>query len=480
MRIFLFGTGRFFRKRQDFFSRISQNDDFLGFLDNRATEIIQCDGFPVYKPEIVLSMDFDAIVLMSASFPEMKEQLLSLGVSARKIFSWEQYLKTSPCEQFKRCIQSKENYGKKKILLFATTFEYNGGSLACVYAAMCLQAGGSAVSIVVPDWNPAFYDEVLAVGGKVILMPSLPEIDREAMFWIRQFDVVLVNVFQMIQCACEISQRTPILWWIHEPSDNYSSIYGDTRCRFAAYDDVRKMERIRIYAVSEIAKRNFETYYPARVDGILTYGIPDKSFHLAIHKEKSEKIIFAIIGTFVSLKAQDVFLSAVLQLPEETRTKAEFWMIGHYDNDEYGQQIKYQAELVPTVKMTGELTRAQMQQVWPKIDVVVCPSLEETMSIVITEGLMYEKFCIVSDHSGIAQYIIDGENGFICAAGDANSLAEKMKWIFENWNKLAAIRKNGRKTYEENFSMSSFGERLNKALLETEEEYHKRWPGKRA
>ena len=97
--------------------------------------------------------------------------------------------------------------------------------------------------------------------------------------------------------------------------------------------------------------------------------------------------------------------------------------------------------------------------------------MEETMSIVTTEGMMYGKLCIVSDRTGMADYIKEGENGFICKVGDVVNLYEKIRYIIHNREKLLEIGKRARKTYEEYFTMDRFEENLNRCVLETIKEY---------
>lgn len=99
-----------------------------------------------------------------------------------------------------------------------------------------------------------------------------------------------------------------------------------------------------------------------------------------------------------------------------------------------------------------------------KSDVVICASREETMSAVIIEGMMLGKICITTDNTGIADYIVDGINGFIYNASDAQSLANKMMYIMENYNDLSSIKSNARETYEKYFSMTSFAGEIIKLL----------------
>ena len=117
-----------------------------------------------------------------------------------------------------------------------------------------------------------------------------------------------------------------------------------------------------------------------------------------------------------------------------------------------------------SIEFLGELTREEIKKAFQDIDVLVCPSREDPLPIVVTEAMMYGKTCIVSDSVGMADHIEDGENGFVFRKDDADALAERMTWVFRNQNRLAKIGKNARKVYEECFTMDCFGQRLEDVL----------------
>lgn len=105
-----------------------------------------------------------------------------------------------------------------------------------------------------------------------------------------------------------------------------------------------------------------------------------------------------------------------------------------------------------------------MDEIYSYIDVVLNPSRQDTGPIVVTEGMMYSKVCVTTNVTGMAQYIEDGKNGFICNVEDPDSLHQKISWIISHKDELNKIRKNARLTYEKYFTMEKFGERLEKAL----------------
>lgn len=466
-KIVVFGAGAFYHNRKNY---ILPDIRIIAFIDNNyKLHGKELDGVPVIGPDDIHQISYDKILLMSKkeNAIEMKRQLLELGICVQKIYDWEQFYDEMYCGSFKfYCGNNVILENRKKVLIISTGLNYNGGSLVIGYAAQVLQNCGYNVMLAAPGGNRKLINEMVQAGINIMICPTLPNLHKEELFWIQQFDIVLVNVFQMISCACEISRMKPVLWWIHEPSE----LFDDILHRFNEYADIDKMSEINIYAVSEIARRNFNDYFPQRIKKILGFGIPDNSGE-NIDRSNHKKMIFAVIGNVEPRKAQDILAQAVLLLDRKDKEEAEFWMIGKISENEYGKKIQELALQDSSIQILGEQTRKEIQKKYADIDVVVCPSLEETVSIAIMEGMMYGKVCLASDVIGMADYIENGKNGFICKTKDSIDLSEKIKWIIRNQNKLEEIRRNARKTYEAYFTMDKFADKLKEAIEDTVRDY---------
>lgn len=472
MNVIIFGTGKFYQRRKDIF----KYTNVVAFLDNnRELCNTVLDGKRVMLPQMLSEVEYDNIVLMSAKASEMKAQLLELGVPETKILYWEKFRSEVMAGTFKLyCGDDNAALGKQNVLVVSTELDYNGGTLAAVYAVKALKSKGYNVVLAAPDGNDTFIKETIAEGVNVVICPSLPYINKEELVWVKQFDVVIVNVYQMIAAACEISKVVPVLWWIHEPSKNWEQIYDHTNEHFAEYVNMEYFDKINIKAVSSIPKATYNSYYPDRIKSTMAYGIPDMSdTNYGFTKSADDKMIFAIVGGVIPRKAQLEFVQAVSMLSEEQKQQAEFWIIGGIGVSDYCNNVRKIAEAEPSVKITGQLSREEIYKKYKDIDVVVCPSLEDPLPIVMTEGMMFGKICISSDANGTADFITDGDNGFVCKAGDVNSLYEKLSWLIDNRTdeKLQAMRHKSRAIYDEYFSMESFANRLEEAVMETVENY---------
>ncbi|GFI51644.1 spore coat protein SA [Lachnospiraceae bacterium] len=467
MKLLIFGIGKYYQNRKIYFT-CNCNDNIIALLDNNLDmHGKNIDGIPVISPCDINRYSYDKILLMSAQASAMKKQLIEYGVREDKIWYWEEYNAEVNHGIFKLyCGNTQLSKAQKNILIISTALYYNGGTLAAIYAAMALQMKGYNVVVAAPSGDPDFIKETISEGINVVICPVLPYIQKEEIFWIQQFDMVIVNVFQMILCAYEISKIKPVIWWIHESKTMFENIlYQFSEC--AKYD---ALSNINIFAVSSIPRNNFNHFFPERIKNILSYGIPDRRIQSG--KGNREKMVFAIIGDVDPRKAQDIFIQAINLLEDSVKESMFFWIIGSIGTDDYSNYIKDLSSKVPSVKILGKLTRNEIDNAYKEIDVVVCPSLEDPLPIVMTEGMMYGKICITSDANGTVDYIEDGKNGFICKSNDPTDLAKKMLWIINNKDKLQDIGIQARKTYEKYFTLEKFGDRLESALLETIDTYN--------
>lgn len=471
-KIVVFGVGRFFLSRQEELYKRCNHIEIVAYLDNNielwGTNI---NGIEVISPKEIKKISFDRILIMSTKTREIKEQLLHLGVQREKISDWFYYTAYCNrgmvryfCEDF-----VLPDYSKKEILFIAAPLSYDGSSMAAVHAVRCLQNKGYHVLLAAQYGNKTLIEELADSGLNIALCSSLPYVFPEDLLWIRSFDVVIVNTAVMMVSAYAISKVKPVFWWIHEVSEKFG-VFSSSEERLSYYSNEKDFSKINIVAVSPIARDNFNYYYPNSIRKVLPYGLLDEGITEEKKAGDTDKIIFAVIGVFCERKAQKVFLDAILSLDSKNWDCIEFWLIGRHAEEGYALEVLKQAQSMERVKICGELTRREMRNAYAQIDVVVCPSLEETMSIVITEGMMYRKVCITTDTTGIAGYITDGENGFICKAGSAESLCNKMEYVLTHREEWFLIQKRARQTYERYFTLESFGDRFEKMILQTVEQ----------
>jgi len=470
VKIVIFGTGLYYKNRKKYFPSDVQ---IIAFIDNAyKLEGIEIEGIKVYSPYQISRLSFDRILLMSKKTKEMKEQLIEIGIPLEKIWYWIPFYADMQRGRLRLFSENTVLSTRKKVLVIATRLTYDGSTMAAIHAISALLRRGYSAVLAAPEGNESFIDEMKEKGIVIIICPALRCIHKEELLWIRQFDAVIVNTFVMMPSACGIASSMPVVWWIHECSDKYGDAYNFTKELFWQYDDKKYFSNINVCAVSNMAKENFNYYYPNVINAILPYGILDR-YEKRNESDLNSKIIFSVIGNICVRKGQKILLDAIELLDDATKADTEFWIIGNPGAGSYSDEVIKRGKQISSVKILGELSRDQIHEAYKKIDVVICPSLEETMSIVVTEGMMYGKVCITSDMTGMADYIIQGENGLICKTGDARDLCNKISYIVRNREYLYNIGNMARKTYEEFFTIDKFADRIEKLLKITIEKYEK-------
>lgn len=456
-KIVIFGTGLFYLRRKD---SVPKDSEIVAFIDNNTkTQGQYFEGIMVYAPQDISRISYDKIVLASTSSMEMRNELLSLGVPETAIMYWEQYVsEKSHGILVKYNVNEKPlAQSKKKALVIVPIINYAGGFLAALYAALALKNDGYDVVVAAPTANVQTISEVNERGINVWLCPSLPYIEEMELDWIQQFDFILVNSLQNMICVSKIGERKPVLWWLHESRNQYESIIA----QYGSGLKTSLLKRISIYAVSDLARNHFLEFYPEEKVGILSFGLPD------FYKNNSlsgDKIIIALIGTIFRQKNQIGMIHAIKKLSIGEKNQIECWLIGRDGNTKYRKELDELVSEMPQVKICGEMSRKEIEEAFGQIDVIACPSFEETMSIAIVEGMMNKKICIASNNTGIAEFIRDGENGFVYEAEKEDELVYKLKHIIHNYESLEFMKTNARETYEKYFSMEKFSDNLRKTI----------------
>ena len=173
-------------------------------------------------------------------------------------------------------------------------------------------------------------------------------------------------------------------------------------------------------------------------------------------------IKIAVVGKYCELKSQDTVLRAVRNL-KENKDKISIYLIGDIsENERLELQHKY---FDIKIIFTGILNREEIYKLYNKIDIIICSSKRETMSLAITEGMMFGKVCIMTKTTGMSDYVINEENGFVYDYGNYAELSELLNDIMNNKYNLESIKKQARQTYEDNFTINKLAERLEKNII---------------
>ena len=455
-KLIFFGVGKRFNRVLKERDRFLIKHKILFAVDNnKSLWGKETEGVPIYMPEKIMESEYDYIAITVLKSAEIIEQLLQMGVSESKILTYRQLL------AFDRHGEHWE-YGKKycirenslNILLVASKLSYDGAAIAVINAARALCLAGKNILLAAPDAESRIIEEITANDISLTIVPGLYAPADKEREWASLFDCIIINSFVMLSCVYEFQNTSPIIWWLHESSLVYPSVFYDN----TQYQSKEVDVGVQIVAVSNVAKRCFEKYYPGRVNGILPIAIPDAKYNLTY--EQHEKLVFAYVGSVAFHKGVHIILDSYEELLNRGYTNTELWIIGKQYDDIYGADIIKRIKQINSVRYLGELTQAELDEIYKEIDTIICASEEEALSITCIDAMKNEKLCIASNGAGISEYLSHEEDALLFNPGNSNELLERMIWQISHRREARQMGISSRQIYLDNFTYTRFNSRI--------------------
>ena len=350
--------------------------------------------------------------------------------------------------------------GKRAVVL-SHELTMTGAPIVLVSAVPVLRSMGYEVVVLGPEDGgsmPLF----LEAGATVITRKGCVQ---SPLLWGLALcaDLVLANTVVEARAVRALSgARVPVLWWLHDAFAGYPHI---------AHQIPRELgKNIRLYSVGSHAANAMHSVRPEFNIRPLIYGLPDYAAEKFSHYDLSYaggRPLFATVGSFENRKGQDIFCKAIRLLPPETMKKASFLFVGKAAEAEMMDAVRsLTADCPDNVFYVKRLTRDEIKSLMAQCTCLVCASRDDPMPTFVTEGLIFGKPAIVSEHTGTAGLITEGVDGFVYEDDDPEKLAERLAWAIEHPEKLAAMRPACRELYESHYSKQAFSDSLQQAVKE--------------
>ncbi len=446
MKVILFGTG----KKYEQYKRHFLHAQVVGIIDNNQDKVGRnLDGVFIDSPENISSYDYDYVFIMAKNYEQMRQQLLDLGVPENRIID-------SQHKGIFEGVRSYETYAVKReqdkplAIMLTHNCEYTGAPLVLLNAAKVIKKTGYNVKVISMEDGPLKYD-LLMQGIEVTIWNN--EVLDVSVFAheIQRCSMIFVNTLLFHRYIPEIASfNKPVIWWLHEEDDWYKNL-GIVEHQAKEYSNVK------VYGVGHRVMKSYSKFLGLDNIKPLLYGIAE--FDNTATGRTTSDMIFAFIGTVIPRKGDDILVEAIKMLNESGITGVQYWFVGMIDDCK-----KSIYEKIPNVRICGCVEHDRMLRMYSDIDVVVCPSRNDPMPVVVTEGMMQKKVCIVSENCGQATYIEPYKDGLVCEAESVKSLYDSMKWCIDNRTELDDIGRQAYSLYKNNFSSESF-ERNIKELL---------------
>lgn len=275
-----------------------------------------------------------------------------------------------------------------------------------------------------------------------------------------EFEITLINTAACFSYVYYyINTRAKVLWWLHETQQQLSTMMNNFPNPNLLSDNIT------IAGVTKAVKRGIANMFSYDIE-ILHMPVKDCS-QVSAGDLHDEVVTFVMPAAFTYIKGQDILLQAVASLPENYKNKTRFILCGYKleSQEKYYNAICNIAAKLPNVEMAGKLTREEVYKLYSKCDCVLAPSRIDATPTTIIEAMMYSKITIVSDGTGISEYMQDCVNGFVFSNENVEELMKRIMIVATERRNLKDVAEAGRKLYVENFSAQAVEKSLKEWFL---------------
>lgn len=444
MKFAIFGTGNYARA----FSKVLKNDDIFGYIDNdKNKQGKEFEGKKIFAPNEIEYGNIDYVIIAVFKSKDITAQLTGMGVDESKIISYKDiggkfglHIYINNCGDQ---IEIKHwKFTKKSLLVMVHELSRTGVPVAAMHLAELLRELGYVVVI-----------GSLRNGSMACELQerNIPYIENLEAFYgcddfktsINSFDGVIMGTLAVAQFIGNFeSYRNPIFWWINETHEDV----------FENYKLPKHRANIFYLADGDRTVKMFKTYYPERDVSNLYYYLPEEDERKSV--VSNEKLCFGMVGSHVRRKGQDVLVAAIKRIPDEIRKNMVFYIIGP-ENGSYTKEWKTQADMITEIKMIGELSQSELKRMYSEFDVLICPSRDDTVPIVVTQAFQNSIPCIVSNQVGQSMYMKNDYGGYVFESENTEQLSDAIVSMYNNKGKRARQGREGREIFEKYFSKNA-------------------------
>ena len=349
---------------------------------------------------------------------------------------------------------------RPRVLFVSHETTLSGAPIQLVHLAGWLQERGWTVLVATPDQGPI--SEMLgAAGVPTVMEPTL--LTDLTHSWLRErsqeFDVVVANTIASWPAirAAHLEGK-PALWYLHETLVAVRLIRAIPEMASAL-----TMADLLVTPTRQTA-RIYQGLTDAPIK-IVPYGIPRPP---VLSSSPSERMCFLTLGSFEPRKGQDVLAEAIFKMDGATRERCTFKMAGRVLDDAFYNELKMAVADLEQVELIDALDHASALKLLNETDVVVLPSRDETMPIVILEAMALGKAVISADVGGVREWLRDGMNGLLVEKENPAAISEALATCANKPGFVEQLQAAGSRTFDRHFTLDRFASRFAALLLSME------------
>ena len=148
------------------------------------------------------------------------------------------------------------------------------------------------------------------------------------------------------------------------------------------------------------------------------------------------------VGSLIPRKKTDITIRAIANLRKKNKD-IRFTSVGAGMERERLEMLCAELEITDIVTFTGQISNQEVQQKMSEATFFAMPSVNEGFGIVYLEAMAAGCVVIGTEGGGIADLVVNGENGFLVPADDEGAVADVIQACMDDPQRTAAIAARG-------------------------------------
>mgnify|MGYP001335736238 CR=1 FL=1 len=194
-----------------------------------------------------------------------------------------------------------------------------------------------------------------------------------------------------------------------------------------------------ILTSSTYVKKTFEKYNHSNLKMIELGTNPSMFFPFKEIKKDKNYFDIIYIGRLTVLKGLHYLLDAFKNFKHP---KKRLHIIGTHTEEKEFFENKLKSD---DIFLYGHVNHHEINKILNNSDVIVFPSLQDGWGLAVTEAAAAGCPSIVSENSGVADFVKKSESGFIIPIRNSNSILEKLQELSDNRDLLYKMSSNALK-----------------------------------
>lgn len=459
-KVIVFGTGTGAKKVKGILE--SMQYKILFYVDNNSNKwgtII--DGLVVRSPEDILETkcEYD-IVIASVYFKEIETQLIDMGVHQKKIWSRESLILKYIDENINALAKELDVSESLELQDDLVVFDLGEG----------LNLGG------VETWSETLAQRFVTKGKKILLFTKdnnekSERLERYVKRFKLEYENYIPSIIAIARELIHVKPKVVVTNWlsqiffatylVNKLSEQkiriISMLHNNLTATFQKNAFLSRYIDAHMCVSKDIMER-CKNEFDIPVEKLYYKESPivyEDSFEKRyVTRENVVQIAFAARIT-KKLKRADL----VVPLAEKLLAKKVSFCINVAGNGEYFESLKEEIRkkgLQNHVKLLGMIPHTEMNKYWKQNDIYLNLSETEGASIAMLEAMSYGLIPVVTDVSGVNEYVVHGKNGFISKVNDIANIAGNIEYLISNKHLFSEMGEYSRREVKEKCSVEDY------------------------